>query len=333
MRTVPAPSPFQRKSPVWERPRDGVRGWLAGVAVVVTAMVVGIVVFQVTRSRTVRWAEAYAQVLAQIQSNSDVRAALGAEPEPEAEPTFLQVTDALGKFEFPIKGSLGTGSVRSVVSLRDGKATVISTEVRPDATDAIIRVPAPPASRDQAAAPSTLARFSGPANRRTSPLWEVPGGSPSNAPKDAAGTSPSVVAIGSADPDDPKRIIMTVPGEARFDPQSFTVQAGTVMAVLLVNKEDPLEHNLIFLKGKDPVPFRDAAARWVKENPKSARARGYIPDDPALIGTMLAHTLGVHGPGSNETVRFRVPDQSGRYPYVCTCPGHSHQNPGIMVVE
>lgn len=48
---------------------------------------------------------------------------------------------------------------------------------------------------------------------------------------------------------------------------------------------------------------------------------------------MLAHSMGVHGPASNEVIRFRVPTKPGRYPYVCTCPGHRHSEPGIMIVE
>jgi azurin len=70
-----------------------------------------------------------------------------------------------------------------------------------------------------------------------------------------------------------------------------------------------------------------AEANLLVSDPE-ALARHYIPagDD------VLAHT-DVVAPGERFTIYFQVPKAKGRYPYVCTFPGHWMVMNGNLVVE
>ena len=59
-----------------------------------------------------------------------------------------------------------------------------------------------------------------------------------------------------------------------------------------------------------------------------AALRHYIPrtDD------ILAYA-DIVDPGRDFTIYFRAPTQKGRYPYLCTFPGHWMVMNGVMTVE
>lgn len=71
-----------------------------------------------------------------------------------------------------------------------------------------------------------------------------------------------------------KRLLGFIPGRASFDVQSFRVSAGDLLSVLLINKEDPQEHNVAFLRSEDPEPFETAVRRWIAADPDSSRESG-----------------------------------------------------------
>ena len=56
-------------------------------------------------------------------------------------------------------------------------------------------------------------------------------------------------------------------------------------------------------------------------------ARNYIPDTP----NVLASTPLVN-PGETSEITFTAPMTPGRYPYVCTFPGHWRLMQGVLVV-
>jgi azurin len=57
------------------------------------------------------------------------------------------------------------------------------------------------------------------------------------------------------------------------------------------------------------------------------QAQQYVPAIPEVL---FATTL--VDPGQTLTVQFKVPDEPGDYPYVCTFPGHWRVMNGIMHV-
>jgi azurin len=54
----------------------------------------------------------------------------------------------------------------------------------------------------------------------------------------------------------------------------------------------------------------------------------FNPDDKSIL-----HHTKLLDPNSVETLRFIAPKKPGRYPYVCTFPGHWLLMRGGMVVE
>ena len=59
-----------------------------------------------------------------------------------------------------------------------------------------------------------------------------------------------------------------------------------------------------------------------------AAIRHYIPQtDDVLVYTDIV------GPQDQFTISFRAPTEPGRYPYLCTFPGHWMVMNGEMIVE
>ena len=87
-----------------------------------------------------------------------------------------------------------------------------------------------------------------------------------------------------------------------------------------------MPHNWVLVK-PGRLPAVVAAANQLIADPE-AWVRHYIP----ASGDVLAYT-DVVDPGARFTIQFHAPKQPGRYPFVCTFPGHSLAMNGVMVVE
>jgi len=59
----------------------------------------------------------------------------------------------------------------------------------------------------------------------------------------------------------------------------------------------------------------------------TAAERHYIPDDPSV----LLHSR-VLNPGESHTIHFNAPAAPGKYPFLCTFPGHWQSMKGTLVV-
>jgi azurin len=57
-------------------------------------------------------------------------------------------------------------------------------------------------------------------------------------------------------------------------------------------------------------------------------AKGFIPDSPKIL-----HKTKMLNQGDSEVLRFTAPTTKGKYPYICTFPGHWLVMKGEMVVE
>jgi len=100
----------------------------------------------------------------------------------------------------------------------------------------------------------------------------------------------------------------------RFEPPRFEAKPGDEIVVTLENADSThLPHNFLVVQpGK-----REAVVQQATELGEKGQARDFIPDNPAI----LVHSAMLNPEGTN-TVRFRLPDAAGVYPYVCTMPGH-----------
>lgn len=103
------------------------------------------------------------------------------------------------------------------------------------------------------------------------------------------------------------------------------VRAGEPLAFTLANP-DVVPHNWVLAR-PGSLQRVAAAANELIADPE-AFARHYIPDSDDI----LCHTDIVE-PGTEQTLYFTAPKAPGRYPFVCTFPGHAMVMNGVMIVE
>ncbi|MDB6150420.1 MAG: putative heme-binding protein, partial [Chthoniobacter sp.] len=111
----------------------------------------------------------------------------------------------------------------------------------------------------------------------------------------------------------------------QFEQKELHVKAGERLSLTLENP-DAMPHNWVLVKIGALERVGDLATRLITE--PDALARSYVPDSPDV----LVHTR-VLDPQTATTLHFNAPSQAGRYPYVCTFPGHWVLMRGELVVE
>ena len=114
----------------------------------------------------------------------------------------------------------------------------------------------------------------------------------------------------------------------KFSVVEIRAKAGERLGVTLVNKgttpKFSMGHNWVLLAlTADVDGFLAAAAE--------APTTEYVP--AARRGDILASTK-LLGPGEKDTATFTVPSAPGRYPFVCSFPGHAQVGMrGVLIVE
>ncbi len=127
-------------------------------------------------------------------------------------------------------------------------------------------------------------------------------------------------AAGSEDASVAQTVALSVlPGLLRFDISSFTVTAGTRVRLQFSNPGD-MAHNAVFVRPGDQEAVGMVADRLTGPE--------YVPEmESVMFATPML------SPGESVSVIFEVPAEAGRYPYLCTFPGHWRLMQGTMVVE
>ncbi len=110
-----------------------------------------------------------------------------------------------------------------------------------------------------------------------------------------------------------------------FSEKTLKARPGEPIRLTFVNP-DVVPHNWALLKPGMLAHVGDLTNKLIAE--PDAAVRHYIPktDD------VLAYT-DVVGPGEQFTISFRAPGTPGRYPYLCTFPGHWMVMNGELIVE
>jgi putative heme-binding domain-containing protein len=110
-----------------------------------------------------------------------------------------------------------------------------------------------------------------------------------------------------------------------FSARSFKVKAGEPIKLTFVNP-DSVPHNWALLKPGTLARVGDLVNKIIAE--PDAASRHYIPhSDDVLVYTDIVV------PQDQFTISFRAPAAPGRYPYLCTFPGHWMIMNGEMIVE
>lgn len=123
-----------------------------------------------------------------------------------------------------------------------------------------------------------------------------------------------------------KTVRMTsIPVKMVYDVKRFDVTAGEPVRIVLENP-DAQPHNLLILQ---PGALRAiGTAADAMGNTSEAKARDWVPDSPRIL-----HVMPMIMTGEQGELRFMAPDRPGRYPYVCTYPGHWRMMNGVMTVR
>jgi azurin len=110
-----------------------------------------------------------------------------------------------------------------------------------------------------------------------------------------------------------------------FATRSFRVRAGEGLELVLENP-DVVPHNWVLVRPGSLRRVGELANRLIAA--PEAVARHYVPETPEV----LVYT-DIVPPRAAFTAWFRAPEEPGRYPYLCTFPGHWMVMNGEMVVE
>lgn len=119
--------------------------------------------------------------------------------------------------------------------------------------------------------------------------------------------------------------VQAVPNQMQFAPREIRVKAGKAVRLIFENS-DLMLHNFVLLRpgsGEEVGMLADQMAARV-----DAVARAYVPDSPQVL-----QATGLVAPGARAELKFKAPNVAGRYPYLCTFPGHWRVMRGELVVE
>ncbi|MEX2671070.1 MAG: PVC-type heme-binding CxxCH protein [Phycisphaeraceae bacterium] len=111
----------------------------------------------------------------------------------------------------------------------------------------------------------------------------------------------------------------------RFDQETITVDAGQDVRLTFTNN-DHMQHNLLILKPDSLERVGQLADQMIGS--AEAIEQHYVPKtDDVLFATPMVN------PHEAYTLTFTAPQEPGRYPFVCTFPGHWRIMNGILIVE
>ena len=111
----------------------------------------------------------------------------------------------------------------------------------------------------------------------------------------------------------------------QYAQKELRVKAGERVSLTFKNP-DVVPHNFVLVKPEKLNAVGDLANKLITD--PQGLARHYVPDSPDV----LLHTDMVNAGGS-FTIHFDAPNQAGKYPYLCTFPGHWVVMNGVLIVE
>jgi azurin len=145
---------------------------------------------------------------------------------------------------------------------------------------------------------------------------------------EASPSAPNATAAGRPAVHDGRQIEITANDTMKFSIVEIRAKAGERLSVTLVNNgttpKFSMGHNWVLLAAAADIDrFLIAAAE--------SATTDYVPASKAA--EILAATK-LLGPGERHTTTFAAPSAPGRYPFVCSFPGHAQVGMrGVLIVE
>ena len=122
--------------------------------------------------------------------------------------------------------------------------------------------------------------------------------------------------------------ITCVREQLRFDVTEFEVKAGQPVKLIFSNP-DATPHNLVIAKPGSAEEIGLASNEMAKD-PAAMQEGQFIPKDKTALILQRTKML---APGNEEILRFTAPKEPGKYPFLCTFPGHWFVMKGEMLVK
>jgi azurin len=122
-----------------------------------------------------------------------------------------------------------------------------------------------------------------------------------------------------------RRIEVVTGKNLTFQQTEISVKAGEAIELVLSNP-DVVPHNWVLVQPNQLQTVGELANQLIAK--PEAFAMHYVPDSPQVI----AHTDVVQ-PDQQQSIYFSAPEKAGRYPYLCTFPGHWMVMNGTLIVE
>lgn len=144
----------------------------------------------------------------------------------------------------------------------------------------------------------------------------------------SAATPPSATAAATAQPTSGRPVEVIADDTMKFTVTEIRAKPGEALAITLVNQgtmpKFSMGHNLVIL-----TPDIDLNA-FAGDTAMAAKT-DYVP---ASYKDRIVATTKLLGPKERDTIVFNAPAKPGRYPFVCSFPGHMQVGmKGELIVE
>lgn len=118
--------------------------------------------------------------------------------------------------------------------------------------------------------------------------------------------------------------LKAVVNKLKYNLSEFKVKAGEKVKIVFKNPT-LMKHNVVIVESGSIQKVGNAAVSTASQS--NATGKKYVPDMPeVLFATKLVD------PQESVTLIFTAPEEPGKYPYICTFPGHWRSMQGTMTV-
>lgn len=124
---------------------------------------------------------------------------------------------------------------------------------------------------------------------------------------------------------DTRIYLKAIPSQLAFNVTTFTVKAGTTYDFVFENPDHML-HNIVITQPGKATEVGELSEKMASA--PDAMKRHFIPESDAIL---LATPQIPHGGKAEQ--KFTTPAKPGKYPYICTFPGHWRIMKGTMIVK
>ncbi len=119
--------------------------------------------------------------------------------------------------------------------------------------------------------------------------------------------------------------LKTIKEKMSYDKTLIKVKSGQTVEIRFVN-DDVMPHNVVLLTPGKLDDFGAATDAFLTD--KSAEKKGYVPPSKRVLSATP-----IIAPGKQASIFFTAPATAGKFPYVCTFPGHWRLMNGILEVS